>query len=51
MTIIFILLPFSILLGAVFLGGYLWSVRSGQFDDLYTPAVRILAEEETEKGE
>ena len=26
----------------IFLGAYIWSVRSGQFDDKYTPSVRML---------
>lgn len=46
MEIIFVLLPLSILLACAALGAYFWSVRSGQFDDLETPAMRMLFEEE-----
>ena len=46
MGIIIVLLPLSILLGFAGLMAYLWSVRSGQFKDLDTPAMRILLEEE-----
>ncbi len=45
MNIIFILLPLSIFLGLLFLAAYIWSVRNRQFDDLDTPAVRMLAED------
>jgi cbb3-type cytochrome oxidase maturation protein len=45
MTIIFILLPISLVLGAVFLVLYLFSARSGQFEDLTTPALRMLHDE------
>lgn len=47
MNIIFVLLPLSILLGLAFLAAYCWSVKSGQLEDLETPAVRILGEDST----
>lgn len=45
MDIIFVLLPLSIFLGAVFLAAFWWSAQSGQFEDLETPAVRMLPED------
>jgi cbb3-type cytochrome oxidase maturation protein len=51
MSIVVILLPASILLALVFLGAYLWSVRSGQFDDLHTPALRILTDDQEQDSE
>jgi len=30
----------------VFLAAFIWSVRGGQLDDLETPALRILSEED-----
>jgi cbb3-type cytochrome oxidase maturation protein len=42
MGIVYALLPLSILLAIIFLIGFLFSVRRGQFDDLDTPARRIL---------
>jgi len=42
MSALFLLLFISITVALVFLGAFLWSVRKGQFDDDYTPAVRIL---------
>jgi cbb3-type cytochrome oxidase maturation protein len=46
MGIIIVLLPLSVLLGFTGLMAYLWSVRSGQFKDLDTPAMRILLDGE-----
>ncbi len=46
MTLVYFLVPAALLLGLVFLGGFIWAVRRGQFDDLETPALRMLLEEE-----
>lgn len=46
MNIVFLLLGCSILIALVFLGGFVWSVRSGQYDDSYTPSVRMLLDPE-----
>jgi cbb3-type cytochrome oxidase maturation protein len=29
----------------LFLGGFIWAVRSGQFEDTLTPSLRILTDE------
>ena len=50
MYIIFILIAISVLVAAAFLGAFLWAVRSGQYDDDYTPAVRMLFENEVGGG-
>jgi cbb3-type cytochrome oxidase maturation protein len=42
-----ILIPVALLLGAVGLVAFLWSLRSGQFDDLDGAAVRILNEDKS----
>jgi cbb3-type cytochrome oxidase maturation protein len=41
-----ILIPVALLLGAVGLAAFLWSLRSGQFDDLDGAAVRILRDDD-----
>ena len=46
---IFLLIGFSILLALIFLLAFFWASRSGQHDDLYTPSVRILFDDEQEK--
>gem|GEM_PF-131597 len=42
MSVLFILIGASLLLAICFLAGFILSVRSGQYDDDYTPSVRIL---------
>jgi cbb3-type cytochrome oxidase maturation protein len=46
------LIGISILVAGSFLTAFLWSVKHGQFDDDYTPSVRMLFEDEiqTEKA-
>jgi len=36
----------SVTVAGAFLGAFLWAVRSGQYDDDYTPAVRMLFDNE-----
>ena len=45
MSAIYIMLPISLLLALIFLVAYIWSVRSGQFEDTQTPALRILPDD------
>ncbi|GAB3242062.1 hypothetical protein GCM10027346_38020 [Hymenobacter seoulensis] len=47
MTIIFLLIGVSLLVALTFLGAFLWAVRSGQYEDDYTPSVRMLFDNET----
>ena len=42
MSVIIILLVASISIASIFLLAFLWGVRSGQFEDSYSPASRIL---------
>ena len=42
MEIIVLLILISLLVASGFLLAYLWANRSGQFDDEYTPSIRIL---------
>ena len=46
MTAIFFLIGASLLVALGFLIAFLWAVRTGQYDDTYTPSVRILFEDE-----
>lgn len=50
MEVIYILIPVSLILLGLALWGFFWAVRSGQFDDLESPAYRILMEEDDEKA-
>lgn len=49
MNILIILVPLAMLLGLFFLVYFLWANRTGQFDDLETPALKILNEDEDDK--
>jgi cbb3-type cytochrome oxidase maturation protein len=42
MSVLILLIGFSILIAGGFLIAFIWSVKKGQFDDDYTPSVRVL---------
>ncbi len=42
MSVIIVLLIASISVAGLFLGAFIWGVKSGQFEDDYSPASRIL---------
>ena len=46
MTVLLYLIPAALGLGFLGLAGFLWSLKSGQYDDLDGAAVRILSERE-----
>jgi len=46
MNIIFVLIPVGLVLLLVAIGAFFWAVQSGQFDDLDSPAVRILTDDD-----
>ncbi len=46
MKVIYILIGASLAVAAVFLGAFIWAVRSGQYEDTYTPSVRILFDDD-----
>lgn len=49
MNIIYLLLPVAILLGGGFLAAFIWGASQGQYDDLETPAHRILLPDSNER--
>ena len=51
MSILYVLIPLALLLlgGAVW--AFFWAVGSGQFDDLDTPAVRIVMDDDSKPGD
>jgi cbb3-type cytochrome oxidase maturation protein len=42
----FVLLPVALLFAAVAVGVFVWAARAGQFDDLETPSIRILHDDD-----
>ncbi|WP_027421099.1 cbb3-type cytochrome oxidase assembly protein CcoS [Crocinitomix catalasitica] len=51
MQIIFVLIIVSIGIATIFLLSFLWATKSGQYDDTYGPAVRMLFDDEVEQVE
>ena len=46
MTILLYLLPAAVFLGLLGLAAFLWSLKSGQYDDMYGAAQRILFDDD-----
>jgi cbb3-type cytochrome oxidase maturation protein len=46
MSVIVVLIGISVLVAGGFLIAFLWAVRTGQFDDKYTPSVRMLFDDD-----
>jgi len=51
MSVVFVLVFAAILMAGGFLVAFIWSVKSGQYDDTYTPSVRILFDDVVKKKE
>ena len=53
MSVVVVLIIASVIVASAFLIAFLWAVRSGQYDDKYTPSVRMLFDnnKETKKEE
>jgi len=49
MSVIYILLTISILVAVFFFLAFIFSVKKGQYDDTYTPSVRMLFDDELVK--
>ncbi|SHM82651.1 cytochrome oxidase maturation protein, cbb3-type [Polaribacter sp. KT 15] len=46
MSVIYLLLTLSILVALIFFIAFIYSVKKGQYDDSYTPSVRMLFDDE-----
>ncbi len=49
MSIIVLLILISLSIALIFLAAFIWSMKSGQYDDTYGPSVRMLFEDKTKK--
>jgi cbb3-type cytochrome oxidase maturation protein len=45
MDVLFLLIPCSALAALTFLAAFFWAVQTGQYDDNFTPSVRILLDD------
>ncbi|MDI9339361.1 MAG: cbb3-type cytochrome oxidase assembly protein CcoS [Sediminibacterium sp.] len=50
MSVIFILVSASLVLAIGFLIAFIWSVKTNQYEDDYTPSVRMLFDNETKQS-
>jgi cbb3-type cytochrome oxidase maturation protein len=50
MSVILLLIIASLSLALAFLAGFIWAVKTGQFEDTYTPSMRILLDEQTQRA-
>ncbi len=46
MSILYFLVPLALLLAGAGVAAFFWSVRSGQYDDVETPAIRMLLDDD-----
>ena len=51
MNVLIYLVPMALTLGLAGLAAFLWSLRSGQYDDMEGAAVRILEDDDIERDE
>ncbi len=49
MSVMYMLIAFSLLLATGFLFAFIWAMFNGQYEDKYTPSVRILFDDELEE--
>ena len=50
MSVIFLVLPLALVVVAVAVAAFVWATRRGQFDDLDTPALRMLHDDDERRG-
>jgi cbb3-type cytochrome oxidase maturation protein len=50
MSVIYVLLPVAVLMAMAFVALFVWATRTGQFDDVSTPPLRVLFDEEGANG-
>lgn len=47
MNILYLLIPLGLVLVVIMVAAFFWAARAGQFDDLQTPAVQILLDDDS----
>lgn len=51
MTVLLYLVPAALTLGLLGLVAFMWSLKSGQYDDMEGAAVRVLADDDLRDGD
>jgi cbb3-type cytochrome oxidase maturation protein len=49
MSVLILLISVSLIVALGFLAAFIWSVRNGQYDDDYTPSVRMLFDDKEQE--
>jgi cbb3-type cytochrome oxidase maturation protein len=49
MEVIIVLIVFSVIIAGGFLAAFIWANKSGQYDDTYSPSVRMLFDDKQKK--
>ena len=49
MSVIILLIFISLTIALIFLGAFIWSMKTGQYDDTYGPSVRMLFDDKKKK--
>ncbi len=49
MSVVFLLVIISLVVALAFLAAFIWAVKTKQYEDDYSPSVRILFEDEEKK--
>ncbi len=49
MNILYFLVGCSVLMALIFLGAFIWAYKNGQHDDVHTPGIRMLFDDEVEE--
>ena len=50
MSVILVLVTLSMIVAGSFLGAFIWAMKSGQYEDTFSPSVRMLFEEKKEEN-
>lgn len=51
MSVLFLVLPLALLLAGAAIAAFVWAARRGEFDDLTTPAIRALHDDDPPPGQ
>jgi cbb3-type cytochrome oxidase maturation protein len=51
MIIVALLIGISLLIALIFLVAFFWNVRSGQYDDMFTPSARMLFDDAEQRSD
>lgn len=49
MSVLFVAVPAALILGGLFVAAFIWAVRRGEMDDLSTPPVRMLFDDDQDR--